>query len=63
VIALRLDAHVIRHHVEHEPEPRLRERVRQRVVAGVAAELFVQRAVVGDVVAVRAASSRGQERR
>ena len=32
VIALRLDAHVVRHDVEHEPHPRLRERVRQRVV-------------------------------
>ena len=54
-VGVARDAHVVRHDIKNETEALLAEPVRHAVEGGRAAQLRVERVVVGDVVAVRAA--------
>ena len=61
-VGVARDAHVVRHHVQDEPEPARGQRGGHPVEGGGAAELRVERVVVGDVVAVGAAGTTAEAR-
>jgi hypothetical protein len=61
-VAFAGDRHVVRDDVEDEPQRVRAERIGQAVEAGVAAELLVDPSVVDDVVAVRRAGCRLEDR-
>ena len=57
------DRHVVGHEIEDQPEAGVLQRGAQPREAFLAAELRIERVVIDDVVAVRAAGARLEERR